>query len=146
MKTVQWELLHCIDSLRMRGAKAGGSCGSGTVGAMGTKEKLLLLKLRGHVTWGQKFAWPQCASVVSLPLLAPAYSGPSSQQRPLEVSNPSPCLKSLEMACRGGGIPTCILTGYRAQSLRASIGTTPELILPLKVPEPAAAGPRFLPG
>lgn len=49
-----------------QGWRVPGGCGSGTVGAMGTKEKLLLLKLGGHVTWGQKFACPQCTSVVSL--------------------------------------------------------------------------------
>lgn len=52
-------LSRCIDSLRIRGARAGGAV---IRGAMGTKDKLFVLKVKGQVTWGHKAAWPNCLS------------------------------------------------------------------------------------
>lgn len=50
-------LSHCIVSLRMGGARAGGAV---IGGAMGTKDKLFMLKLKGHVTWGHRAARLNC--------------------------------------------------------------------------------------
>lgn len=81
--------------------------------ALGTKEKLFLLKLKEHVTWGQRVAWR--ASAASVLLLAPGCSG---TQVSAEASGSLPSLtppEDLGAGHRGSGMSARILTGYTAQ-------------------------------
>lgn len=101
---------------------------------MGTKGKLLLLKLKGRVTWGHRSAW---ASVpVPRPLVA---QGARGQQRPLEVPSPSPHLRNVAWAWERGGIH---LHFHRP---RDSTGTTPGLTPPPKAPQTGHRWPPVLP-
>ena len=63
-----------MDSLRLKGAGAGRSLeevDQPLWRTMGTKARLFLLKLKGHLTWGQRAAWPRGASAGSLLLCVP---------------------------------------------------------------------------
>lgn len=127
------------------GWKVPGKSGSLPVEDYGGKEELLLLKVKGRVAWRQRTAWAQCASAGRLLLSSPVAPGPRDQQAPLEVSRPSPHLRSAEWPWGGGAI-YLILTGCRAPPPRDGTGSTPGLTPPQQAPELAAAGPGSLPG